>query len=351
MRLLYLVTDFNLTGGKEKYDKTLITLLRKKAFVRIVILKNSGFFQKIWFVAQIIFWCFAKRWDMVFCAHFAFAPICLFLKYTAGIKYLVIAHGIEVWNIKRRLKKSALLHAAIIIAVSHFTKEKILKQIPETRTRIRVLPNSVDGKLFFIAEKPVSLIAKYQLSGAKIILTVSRLYPAEREKGHYRVIDALPIVIKAVHSVRYIIVGGGMPGFGDARERVASYAKEKGVGEYVILPGKVSHEELVEYYNLCDVFVMPSKQEGFGVVFLEALACGKPVIAGNQDASREAVLNGELGLLVNPDDTKEIAEAIIKVLQRNAPAHFFDGKLLRQRILAAYGTDNLEAKVEQLMEY
>lgn len=345
MRILYLVTNFNLIGGKEQYDKNFIRLLANQAVVRVVMLKSTNLFQKIEFIIQTIFQCFARQWDFIFCAHISFAPICLFLQYAYGIKYVIIVHGMEIWNIKKFLQKSTLRHATIIITVSNFTKEKIIEQLPEVKERIQILPNSIDGTLFSIGEKSPSLISKYQLNNSRIILTVSHLYPTEREKGHYRVIDALQIIKKTIPSVKYIIVGSGLKEFGDAREDIKIYAQKKKVYEHIILPGKVSHEELVQYYNLCDVFVMPSKQEGFGIVFLEALACGRPVIVGNKDASYEAILNGELGLLVDPDNTEEIAQAIMQILQHNASERFFDREFLRNRVLEEYGIDILKKKV------
>ncbi len=80
------------------------------------------------------------------------------------------------------------------------------------------------------------------------------------------------------------------------------------------LAGYIPEEELNDHYNLCDVFAMPSKGEGFGIVFLEAMACGKPVLAGNKDGSVDALLGGKLGALVDPDDVAQIAETLIAIL-------------------------------------
>lgn len=90
---------------------------------------------------------------------------------------------------------------------------------------------------------------------------------------------------------------------------------------------------------------MPSKKEGFGIVFLEALACGKPVIAGNKDGSGEAVVDGELGLLVDPDDTKEITKAVIKILKGNIAKGLLDGEYLRRRVIEEYGFERFKTKL------
>jgi glycosyltransferase involved in cell wall biosynthesis len=154
----------------------------------------------------------------------------------------------------------------------------------------------------------------------------------------------LPEVLKAVPNAVYILGGAG-----DDLPRVKSMVKEKSLEEKVILTGFIPDEELVDYYNLCDVFVMPSKGEGFGIVFIEALACGKPVIAGNQDGSRDAVLDGECGILVNPDKLEEIAESIIKVFKKEVSGKILDGRYLRKRVLEAYGFDRFKEKVKNLL--
>ena len=110
---------------------------------------------------------------------------------------------------------------------------------------------------------------------------------------------------------RYLLVGTGPDLL-----RIEKLAAEQGVQDAVVLAGFVPDEELCEHYNLCDLFAMPSKAEGFGIVYLEALACGKLVLAGNKDGSRDALNDGELGLLVDPDDTDEIAAESIRVLRR-----------------------------------
>jgi glycosyltransferase involved in cell wall biosynthesis len=95
---------------------------------------------------------------------------------------------------------------------------------------------------------------------------------------------------------------------------------------------------------------MPSKQEGFGIVFLEALACGKPVIAGNRDGSKEALLDGKLGVLVDPDNINEIAEAIINILLKNAPTQFLNADYLRDMVINNFGFEKFSKKVKELFE-
>lgn len=90
---------------------------------------------------------------------------------------------------------------------------------------------------------------------------------------------------------------------------------------------------------------MPSNREGFGIVFIEALACGKPVIAGNKDGSREAILGGELGIMVDPDDINEIAGAVTKVLRKETAGRLLDGNYLRARVVQEYGLDRFRERI------
>jgi len=119
----------------------------------------------------------------------------------------------------------------------------------------------------------------------------------------------------------------------------------------VTLAGTVSDAELPDYYNLCDVFAMPSKGEGFGIVYLEALSCGKPVLAGNMDGSCDPLQHGQLGVLVNPDNTAEIAEALISILKRTYPLPIlYRGDELRERTLKAFGPDRFFSEVKYLLD-
>ena len=184
------------------------------------------------------------------------------------------------------------------------------------------------------ALKPHFLLKRYQLrSDQPVILTVARLASVEQYKGYDQVLRALPAVKHAFPDVRYILGGRGSD-----RGRVIRLIRELGLTDAVILAGYIPDHELCAFYNLCDVFAMPSKAQGFDTVFLEALACGKPVIAGNKDGSVDAVVNGKLGVLVDPDNVAEIAEALVLILTKRHPLGILqDPQRLRAEVIAAYG--------------
>ena len=145
-------------------------------------------------------------------------------------------------------------------------------------------------------------------------MSVSRLASSERYKGNDRVIRALPSVLTRYPDALYLVVGDG-----DDRPRLEALAAELGVTEKVRFVGLVSSEELPDYFRVADVFVMPSTGEGFGIVFLEAMACGIPVIGGNKDGSLDALADGVLGFAVDPENDEELVSAICSALRNARP--------------------------------
>jgi len=281
---------------------------------------------------------------LIICGSTNFSPLCFIIRKLFRIEYILLTYGIEVWKIISGLKRKGLQNAALISSISRYTLSKIKEQSKDVESKLFILPVTVNGNSFYPMEKPDLLVKRYGLKGFKVLLTVGRL-KAERNKGHDIVIKALKKVVKEIPRVRYLIVGKG-----NDIPRLEALAKTEEVGENVIFAGFVSDKEIANYYNLCDLFVMPSKGEGFGIVFLEALACGKPVIAGNKDGSRDALLDGELGILVDPDDVNAISEAIIKVFKKRVPKRLLDRTYLRRRVLEVYGLDKFKQRVKMLID-
>jgi glycosyltransferase involved in cell wall biosynthesis len=141
-------------------------------------------------------------------------------------------------------------------------------------------------------------------------MTLGRLL-RDRPKGIDEVLELLPELAKEVPQIAYLIVGDGPD-----RSRLAAKAVQLGVGDRVAFAGRVAESEKAAHYRLADAFVMPGYGEGFGIVYLEALACGIPVLASTLDASREALLDGEMGLLVDPRNRAELRRGLLRVLQQ-----------------------------------
>jgi phosphatidylinositol alpha-1,6-mannosyltransferase len=174
----------------------------------------------------------------------------------------------------------------------------------------------------------------------------------ERYKGHDVVLRALPSVVAKIPNLTYVIVGGG-----DDRLRLERLAQELGLNEHVIFTGEVTESELAALYHRSEVFLLPArtvideynpKGEGFGIVFLEAMAFGKPVIGPNYGAPAELIRHGECGLLVDPEDPAAVADALIHLL--NAPKEAKSmGESASRWVRQAYSFNSLCRRLGELL--
>jgi glycosyltransferase involved in cell wall biosynthesis len=299
------------------------------------------------FAAQILGRGLWQRPNLVITTHLNFTVAAYWLKRFVGIPYWTVAHGVEAWDIQRPTLQTALRHADRILAVSSYTRDRLLKEQNLDPSKIEILPNTFDPNRFKIGEKPPHLLEQYQLKPEQpILLTVNRLVLSESYKGYDKVLEALPQIRRVIPNLHYIILGKG-----DDRPRLEQLIGERQLEDCVTLAGFIPDAELCDYYNLCDVFVMPSKLEGFGIVYLEALACGKPTLGGNQDGAIDALCHGELGALVNPDDVEEIAQTITQILQRTYPNPLmFQPDALRQKVIDTFGFERFQQTLAELMK-
>jgi glycosyltransferase involved in cell wall biosynthesis len=142
-----------------------------------------------------------------------------------------------------------------------------------------------------------------------------------------------------------------MVGKGSDRPRIEQLINQLNLQDCVTLTGFVPDDELCAHYNLCDVFALPSKSEGFGIVYLEALACGKPTLGGNQDGAIDALCHGELGVLVDPDDVGAITQTLIQILQGTYlhPILYKPG-ILRQKVIDNFGFERFKKTLAELIK-
>jgi glycosyltransferase involved in cell wall biosynthesis len=191
----------------------------------------------------------------------------------------------------------------------------------------------VDLDRFVPQERDINLVERYGLQSSKVVLSIGRLEHQERYKGFDEVIEVMPLLLKQFPALKYLIIGDGTD-----RLRLEAKARALGIESSVIFAGRIAESEKVAHYNLADAFVMPSRGEGFGIVFIEAAACGVPVIAGGTDASRETLLDGELGCLVDSTNPSALIEAIVAALEsrltreRNPRIATFSGTAFRARV-------------------
>lgn len=304
-------------------------------------------FRTLGFASQIIIHAIRKKPNLIISSHLNFTIASYWLKRISNIPYWTVAHGIEAWDIQNPTLTKALQNAEQILAVSNYTKNRLIKEQNILPYKISILPNTFDPHQFKIASKPDYLLKRYNLQFEHpIILTVSRLDISERFKGYDNVLKALPQIIKTIPNIHYILVGKGPD-----QHRILNFVKQNNLENNVTLTGFVSDEELPDHYNLCDLFILPSKTEGFGIVYLEALASGKPCIGGNQDGAIDALVNGELGVLINPDDINAIAKNAISILQKKHPNQtLFEPETLRQKVIEKFGFDQYKITLANILK-
>jgi len=235
----------------------------------------------------------------------------------------VAGSGITTCFYGKRLLKRLMRHpmmrlykrAGRIIAVSRNTKG-LLESIGVPGDIVTVIYNGV-GEEMLTREPEADKLRELRLKrgigvSAPVIVTIARVLP---RKGQDMVIRALPLIKKEFPDIVYLVVGEGR-----FRKKFSELAEDMGVSKSVVFTGGVSHDEIIHYLDLADVFIMPSRRwddkvEGLPNSVIEASARGKPVIAGNEGGSLEAVRDGITGVLVDPESVTEIAEAVICLLR------------------------------------
>ncbi|HSH40404.1 MAG TPA: glycosyltransferase [Chthoniobacterales bacterium] len=302
------------------------------------------------FAVELILRAAKDRPDWVYVAHANFAPVAAAVRKLFGTRFVVVANGIEVWKIQSRLIRSALRTADRLLPISEFTRQRLAAELQISSGSMPLFPCTFDADTFLPSPKPRFLLKRYGLrEDQPIILTISRLASAERYKGYDQVLHSLPLLRDRFPHIRYILGGRGPD-----RARVEALIDALGLRENVILAGFVPDHELRSHYNLCDVFAMPSKGEGFGIVFLEAAGCGKPVLAGNKDGSVDAVLGGRTGAVVDPDDIQQIQTTLLQLVSgTHSNGLLRDPTALRSQVIDAFGfqrfTDRLHDIVAPLV--
>jgi len=283
---------------------------------------------------------------LVLSCHLHFLPALQVIRLFTGAFTAGILHGLETWNARGFLRLAALRHTDLVINVSKFTYDHVLHILQISPSIAVVIANTFDSNKFKIGPKPQKLLSRYGLkSDQPVLLSISRLALSERYKGHEQVLQSLAEVRKHFPTIRYLIGGTG-----DYATELKHLAEKWGVADLTIFAGFIPNEELCAHYQLCDLFVMPSRKEGFGIVFLEAMACGKPVIAGNKDGSVDALDSGRLGVLVDPEDHQEISKNIVDVLSKRHPnSLIFDPVRLRESVIETFGNDAFNRKVKDTL--
>lgn len=265
-----------------------------------------------------------------------------------GIPYVVYVYGSESvrWG-RGRVMRRALEGSCRVVTNSDATSAEFRSFGVPGEKLMRVYPG-VDPRRFRPGPRDPDPLRRYGLDGKRVILTVARL---DQRKGHDVVLRALARL--DAPDVVYLIVGRGRE-----EARLRALAGACGVVDRVRFAGFIPDADLPAVYNLCDIFAMPNRVtegtalagdvEGFGISFVEAGACGKPVVAGRSGGAVEAVLDGETGLLVDPRSDQGVAEAIQRLLKDPAEARRL-GEAGRRRAEALFDWDALARQVEAIL--
>ncbi len=243
--------------------------------------------------------------------------IALSAKRLLGLRYIAFCHGEEVTQMQlhrseRRLRDLIYQHADRVVCASAFAKKTLLGTGISEQNIDHITPG-VDCERFRPGSPAREVVERFSLCGKLVILTVARLIP---RKGHRRVMEAIATLAETIPNICYLIAGTG-----SEELSLRSFARELGISHLVHFAGYVPEEQLLDYYRACDVMVMPNSEEadsgdieGFGMVFLEASAVGKPVIAGRSGGAAEPVLHGRTGFLVDPHVPQELTAVLGQLL-------------------------------------
>jgi asparagine synthase (glutamine-hydrolysing) len=287
------------------------------------------------FVVKVLRGAWRHRPELIVCGHINLMPFVWSLGVLLGARTMLVAYGIEAWSPPRR-RRWLTRRADRVVPISRFTAAR-MREWGVRGDRMSILSNPVDGDEF----RP---LRKRRNGPSRCLLTVARLDRSEGYKGVERVLEALPGIHERCPEVRYRVVGTG-----DDLPRLRMTANDLGVAADVDFPGAASDEALLRLYNDSDVFVLLSVGEGFGFVFLEALACGIPAVAGNRDGSVDALLGGRLGHLVAPDDSQALVAAIVATLGSNGSTSPTDRRALRATVLETYGFERFRAQLHGVL--
>lgn len=291
------------------------------------------------FVWALLSRCFRTR--ILYLGHPNFAPLGLLCKFlNSRVRYVVSAYGLEVWNPLSAFRKLGLQRASGVTSISEFTARSLIEVQGVDPAKIEVIPCVINAELLHANGNGTQPDA--QRGDQKILLAVARLDTRERHKGLDEVILALPQLTEAVPELVFVIAGDG-----DDRDRLEEFARNRGLSQRVIFKGVVSDEELIELYRGCDVFLMPSSQEGFGIVFLEAMAFKKPVIGGNHGGTPEVILDNETGFLVDHGDVDALADRIATLLENPELCRRM-GEAGRRRVEENYSFEPLRKRLMDL---
>lgn len=245
------------------------------------------------------------RCEWMLYSHLSLARVHSFVPASIRRPYAIFLHGIEVWRPLSTRQRGIIEGASLLMCNSSYTEQRVHDAHPWMGP-IVPCPLALPVDVAVSAEQSSRVPDRGQ---ARIVLTVARMSSAERYKGHDQLIESWPSVLQRVPDARLVLAGGG-----DDVERLGTKAAALGVSGHVDFPGFVSRARLAEMYASARVFAMPSREEGFGLVYLEAMRHRLPCVGSVHDAATDVIVDGETGFLVDQANISVIADRIVTLL-------------------------------------
>jgi glycosyltransferase involved in cell wall biosynthesis len=334
-------------GGIQRYARYLVSALqhvRPGLSLQVLALLDAPAtrFRAIGFVLSALN-ALRRRPQLVLCTHLHLAPLGLLIARLSGAQLWVSLHGIEAWRPLKGIRGFSLRHADRLLAVSRYTISQFLRQLTIDPRKLELLPNTYDANRFTPGPRSESLLTRYNIAfDQPVIFVLTRLGSGDRDKRLDRLIHAMVDLLKT-HPDTILLIGGD----GDDRLRLQDLSVRLGVHHSVLFPGRLDESELVDHYRLATVFALPSSKEGFGIVFLEALGCGRPVLAGNRDGSRDPLADGRFGLLVDP--SASLAEPLRALLDQQGDSLWFQPDTLSSAVAETFGFSAFCGRLDVLL--
>jgi glycosyltransferase involved in cell wall biosynthesis len=257
------------------------------------------------------------------------------------IKSLVV-HGIDVWKPLPAIQKLGISCMRQVISVSGYTQEALVSFNGMPPVQFLLLPDTLDPFYSRTADK-VRSAKELGLPEGHMMLTVTRLQVSEGYKRVDLVIKAMPAILKHVPGAFFVVVGAG-----DDRFRLKKLTQETGVADKVFFAGFVQDELLPSYYDACDLFVLPSLKEGFGIVFLEAMYHAKACIGARAGGIPEVVQDGETGLLAERDSVDSFVQCVVRLLS-NGQEREAMGRRGKERLEREFSFEKFRSGLERVL--
>jgi glycosyltransferase involved in cell wall biosynthesis len=276
--------------------------------------------------------------DLVICGHVNLLSAAWLAARRCKTPLVLMVYGVEVWGRGSWFRRYVLHRLDAVVAISAFTVKRLREWAVIAGDRIFLIPNAIDLDAYTPGLPKNGMRKRLGLESGPVLLTLGRMDASERAKGFDEVLEVLPALLEDYPTLTYCAAGDGTD-----RRRLEQKAQRLGVADHTVFTGYVPENEKVDLYRIADLFVMPSRMEGFGYVFLEALASGTPVVASTIDGSREAVRGGAWGALADPNNRDEILRAVRDSLRTS--------RLPSREELEYFSTKRFRGRVWKVLEH